>query len=476
MGGGQPARRGSRPTKSASSLPQSGATQQGVEQVRLSAAAVTMAAGQGRPPTPPSSMVSGLRMSSPVPVHATPSLSPSLQAGFRPPVHRVGLAPPRPGASTLCGDVQETGSRADEVTNIADAMSGAAATDKLYLGWNVGEQQYMRQEDMVGMGYYMNLVNEDINYYDLGGIGSQPEDEQPSAVDCTTSVKPKQKRLKNFSNEKDELLVLAWLNVSLDPVSGSDQPKSTYWNRIYDYYHSNKTFISERNENSLMHRWSTIQEAVNKYCGYLSKIQERNESGVRLDDQEMQARIWYKKGDEHQRTFNFMNCYRLLKNQQKWMVWMAKRAQLVEQQKNPNKRQKSTTNAAPVMSTDVHAAAIGDVAANGQERPPGRKKEKEKLAKRSDQSRLDALTLILAEEKESDADKKKERSERYARAFSLQEQKIAIQKEEFELRKMLEEERIVRMDTSEMPADQQEFYKILKQQIIARRTINLDSS
>ncbi|XP_015697292.1 uncharacterized protein LOC107305147 [Oryza brachyantha] len=361
-----------------------------------------MAAGQGRPPTPPSSMVSdlnaghgrfpsvhrvyrmpsspmmvGLRMSSPVPVHATPSLSPSLQAGFRPPVHRVGLAPPRPGASTLCGDVQETGSRADEVTNIADAMSGAAATDKLYLGWNVGEQQYMRQE---------------------------------------------------------------------------------------------------RNENSLMHRWSTIQEAVNKYCGYLSKIQERNESGVRLDDQEMQARIWYKKGDEHQRTFNFMNCYRLLKNQQKWMVWMAKRAQLVEQQKNPNKRQKSTTNAAPVMSTDVHAAAIGDVAANGQERPPGRKKEKEKLAKRSDQSRLDALTLILAEEKESDADKKKERSERYARAFSLQEQKIAIQKEEFELRKMLEEERIVRMDTSEMPADQQEFYKILKQQIIARRTINLDSS
>uniref|UniRef100_J3MC09 No apical meristem-associated C-terminal domain-containing protein n=1 Tax=Oryza brachyantha TaxID=4533 RepID=J3MC09_ORYBR len=230
MGGGQPARRGSRPTKSASSLPQSGATQQGAGQVRLSAATVTMAAGRGRPPTPPSPMVS----------------------------------------------------------------------------------------NMAGMGDYMNLVNEDINHYDLGGIGSQPEDEQPPAVDCT-SVKPKQKRSKNFSDEEDELLVSAWLNVSLDPVSGSDQPKSTYWNRIYDYYHSNKTFISERNENSLMHRWSTIQEAVNKYCGYVSKIQERNESGVRLD-QEMQARIWYKKDDEHQRTFNCMNCYHLLKNQQKWMV------------------------------------------------------------------------------------------------------------------------------------------------------------
>jgi hypothetical protein len=47
------------------------------------------------------------------------------------------------------------------------------------------------------------------------------------------------------------MLVKAWLEISLDPVQGTDQTRSTYWKRIHDYYHEHKTFESERNINSL---------------------------------------------------------------------------------------------------------------------------------------------------------------------------------------------------------------------------------
>ena len=47
------------------------------------------------------------------------------------------------------------------------------------------------------------------------------------------------KRNKNFTKDKDLMLVSAWLNMSLDPVHGANQPRLTYWKRIYDYFHSN---------------------------------------------------------------------------------------------------------------------------------------------------------------------------------------------------------------------------------------------
>ena len=46
------------------------------------------------------------------------------------------------------------------------------------------------------------------------------------------------------------MLVKAWLEISLDPILGTDQTRSTYWKRIHDYYHEHKTFESERNISS----------------------------------------------------------------------------------------------------------------------------------------------------------------------------------------------------------------------------------
>jgi len=99
-----------------------------------------------------------------------------------------------------------------------------------------------------------------------------------------SSVRSNQRRTKNFSKDEDKLLVSAWLNVSLDPVQGVDQSRSTYWKIIYKYFHDRKTFHSERTQSSLMNRWSGIQHDCNTFAGCLSRIEGRNQSGLSIDD------------------------------------------------------------------------------------------------------------------------------------------------------------------------------------------------
>ena len=41
-------------------------------------------------------------------------------------------------------------------------------------------------------------------------------------------LKPSKKRTRNFIPQKDNMLVKAWLEISLDPVQGTDQTRSTY--------------------------------------------------------------------------------------------------------------------------------------------------------------------------------------------------------------------------------------------------------
>ena len=78
------------------------------------------------------------------------------------------------------------------------------------------------------------------------------------------AVRPNQKWTKNFSDKEDEMLVLAWLNVSSDgPAHGGE--RAPYWKRMHDYFHARRDFESERSENSLLHRWSTIQDSVKRF-------------------------------------------------------------------------------------------------------------------------------------------------------------------------------------------------------------------
>jgi len=47
-------------------------------------------------------------------------------------------------------------------------------------------------------------------------------------VEATPVLRGNKKRTRNFSVQEDNLLVAAWLEISMDAVQGVDQPRATY--------------------------------------------------------------------------------------------------------------------------------------------------------------------------------------------------------------------------------------------------------
>ena len=103
------------------------------------------------------------------------------------------------------------------------------------------------------------------------------------------SITKKSQWESNFTVDEDIKLVSAWLNVSLDAVTLTDQKHTTFWDRIWSTFHNDKKF--NRSKDFLCSRWSTIQRETNKFCGYLAQIENWNESGKTEHDKVFRLNI-----------------------------------------------------------------------------------------------------------------------------------------------------------------------------------------
>lgn len=70
------------------------------------------------------------------------------------------------------------------------------------------------------------------------GLSSPLEEQESLNVGTGSSTKGNKKRLKNFNDKEDLLLVSVWLNISTNPIEGRNQKRSAYWARIYDFFHT----------------------------------------------------------------------------------------------------------------------------------------------------------------------------------------------------------------------------------------------
>ncbi|KAG0552971.1 hypothetical protein BDA96_01G554700 [Sorghum bicolor] len=300
-------------------------------------------------------------------------------------------------------------------------------------------------------GYFTDLIT---NGFVAGHSENAPPAQELVAQDEVQARNPK--RTKNFTIHEDEQLVKSWLNVSLDPVKGVDQSRTTYWKRIHEHFHTHKDFSSDRSQGSLMNRWSGIQHDVNLFAGCLSKIEGRNQSGVTIDDKQADALKMFIREDKQHRQIPYMHCWKLLKGQAKW----ADRQKQMETQKPNNKKQKVSANSSHTSATPLLPAPTVDENQHSDsalQRPQGQKKEKHKLRQHSS---IEELDYLLAKKKEADAEKELKKEERYKKAFTLQEERIRLEKEklelqrdQFEFNKNLEEERIMNVDTSHLCTD-----------------------
>ena len=135
--------------------------------------------------------------------------------------------------------------------------------------------------------YFTNLLEEGSNM-SINFILESPQSEVcteqfPSETQLEFIAKKPTQGVK-FTTEEDLLIVSAWLNTSMDPIVGNQQKHNVYWEKIYEYFQKDKTSCTSCTANSLMHRWSTIQLKINKFCGCLAHIERRNESGLNEQD------------------------------------------------------------------------------------------------------------------------------------------------------------------------------------------------
>ena len=65
-------------------------------------------------------------------------------------------------------------------------------------------------------------------------------------------------RSANYTVAEDKLLCKTWLTIGMDPTTGTDQTRDTYWMRMKKYFDANNTSGNEQNMRSLRSHWSGI--------------------------------------------------------------------------------------------------------------------------------------------------------------------------------------------------------------------------
>jgi hypothetical protein len=66
----------------------------------------------------------------------------------------------------------------------------------------------------------------------------------------------------------------------MDPTTGSDQTRETYWMRMKEYFDANNTSENERSVRSLRSRWSGINTDCQKWAGVQANVDVINPSGT----------------------------------------------------------------------------------------------------------------------------------------------------------------------------------------------------
>jgi len=63
------------------------------------------------------------------------------------------------------------------------------------------------------------------------------------------------KRAANYSPKEDIQLYMSWENTGCSPIDGNEQLEKSYWKRIDEHYHANKSLEFDKKSCLLEHHW-----------------------------------------------------------------------------------------------------------------------------------------------------------------------------------------------------------------------------
>ncbi|KAJ1258458.1 hypothetical protein BS78_10G076600 [Paspalum vaginatum] len=155
----------------------------------------------------------------------------------------------------------------------------------------------------------------------------------------------------SFTHEEELLLCAAYLNVSRDPIVGTNQTSETYWQRITNYYNENRKHWPERSCDSLNSKFRSIASDTSFFVsckGFVDRIQK---SGQTEDDRvrnccishclhthafrihqvhffsrltQIKAACERFKDLKKGKDFQFLHCWRVLRGTRKWEDYVEK--------------------------------------------------------------------------------------------------------------------------------------------------------
>ncbi|CAL5065216.1 unnamed protein product [Urochloa decumbens] len=320
---------------------------------------------------------------------------------------------------------------------------------------------------------FSNLLDESVAIDNIPLCQPFPSVDEESDEDVaiiSPPIKKRGQRAANYSSDEDVALVMAWEFVSLDAIAGVDQSSTTYWSRISEHFHRNAKATTARTIGSLQHRWSTIQECCNKWKSCLTQVARQHPSGVPLQEQANIAQERYKAMDQQKhRPFTMFHCWTLLQYNQKWIN---------KELECPPKRPRSI--AAHEKDGEVDIAAHEkdgekDEEAKGLQggnnRPAGRKKEKERVRKEAYGSGCkEAIQEMIETKKRLAMDK----DARWMDIKAIEERKEANEAKRLRLKaekamakKKEEDQKIMFMDISALDDTQKAFVEAMRAKILA---------
>ncbi|PWA62307.1 myb-like domain, Myb/SANT-like DNA-binding domain protein [Artemisia annua] len=109
--------------------------------------------------------------------------------------------------------------------------------------------------------------NEDDEFFDNVDVipETQPIDEEVEEVE---EVPKRGKRPpKNWTQDEEEALAMAWIKISVDREVGDRQKKEVFWGRVTGHF---KTLVpgTERNHHQLNSKWTPMHHMIQAFNGY----------------------------------------------------------------------------------------------------------------------------------------------------------------------------------------------------------------
>ena len=148
-------------------------------------------------------------------------------------------------------------------------------------------------------------------------------------------------RSKNFTKDDQIALCHAWLDMSEDPLVGTDQCSSDFWAKVAVNFNKSMedsgNVNRSREPNGIQLHWRDIlQKSVNIFCGAYAKSKHVEKSGYTEQDYIDLALKIYSDSMPKQQAFKLIHCWQILRNKPKWTGCIAERRTPVTKRSAPS--------------------------------------------------------------------------------------------------------------------------------------------